>query len=271
MQAGLKKNSVQETLLIPLRARAEFSRRHPELFFDPDALRLARKLGLGPSGHGASGYGGLLYAVRQDALIASARRYLELRPEATVVNLGCGLDTSFSGADNGSCRWVSLDLPEVIDFRRGLLAPREREEYLACDALDLSWLRRVDGSKGLFVIAGGVFYYFRPERIRALLCALAEHFPDGGICFDCEGALAAAVSSALVYRSGNTGAPMYFSVRNAERLFRPWSARFGEIRTINRLPEKYARRGALPARLRLPLSLFMRCGALKFVEIGFAA
>ena len=64
---------------------------------------------------------------------------------------------------------------------------------------------------------------------------------------------------------------MYFSVRNAERLFRPWSARFGEIRTINRLPEKYARRGALPARLRLPLSLFMRCGALKFVEIGFAA
>ena len=40
--------------------------------------------------------------------------------DATVIELGCGLDTSFSRIDNGRLRWYDLDLPEVIDFSSGI-------------------------------------------------------------------------------------------------------------------------------------------------------
>lgn len=269
MKAEISENSVQETLILPLLARAEFSRQHPELFFDPDAVRAAEALCRGLPRPDMSGYAGVLYAVRQDCLCEAARRYLALRPEATVVNLGCGLDSSFPRVDNGRCRWVNLDLPEVIALRRRLLPPREREECLGCDALDLSWLDRVDGGKGLFAVSGGLFYYFRPEEVRSLLCALAERFPGGGVCFDCESRPATRLSGRLVESTGNSGAPMHFSVGRPEALFRPWSANFGGIRTISRLPEKYRRRGALPAGLRLALGLGMRLGMFKFVEIEF--
>ena len=192
------------TLLLPLAARADFSRRHPELFRDAAAERLAGELGLGAL-PGASGWAGALYALRQDALCAAARRYLARRPGALLLDLGCGLDAPFPRVDNGRCRYLGLDLPEVIALRRRLLPPGERERYLAADARSLSWLEGIDGSQGLFVLAGGLFGYFRERELRALLCALAERFPGGGVCFDAAGPLSLAMSNAVSRREG--GAP----------------------------------------------------------------
>lgn len=254
------------TLLLPLAARADFSRRHPELFRDAAAERLAGELGLGAL-PGASGWAGALYALRQDALCAAARRYLARRPGALLLDLGCGLDAPFPRVDNGRCRYLGLDLPEVIALRRRLLPPGERERYLAADARGLSWLEGIDGSQGLFVLAGGLFGYFRERELRALLCALAERFPGGGVCFDAAGPLSLAMSNAVSRREGGT--PMRFALRGCERALRPWSAHFGEISPLRRLPEPYSRPGALPARIRLALSLALRMGELQLVEIAF--
>ena len=226
MQAGLKKNSVQETLLIPLRARAEFSRRHPELFFDPDALRLARKLGLGPSGHGASGYSGLLYAVRQDALIASARRYLELRPEATVVNLGCGLDSTGRTCDNGSCRIYNLDFPDVIAVRNELLPAGEREENIPCDLNNPSRFENIDASGGAVFFAAGVFYYFLKEQVKELVEAMADAFPGGVLVFDAANAKAVKLMLKTWLKDAeikDVGA--YFAVSDAKSEIGAWDSR----------------------------------------------
>lgn len=47
--------------------------------------------------------------------------FLEEHPDATVVNIACGLDTRVYRLDNGQVRWYNLDLPEVIDIRRRFL------------------------------------------------------------------------------------------------------------------------------------------------------
>ena len=62
-----------------------------------------------------------------------------------------------------------------------------------------------------------------------------------------------------------------FALRGCERALRPWSAHFGEISPLRRLPEPYSRPGALPARIRLALSLALRMGELQLVEIAFRA
>jgi O-methyltransferase involved in polyketide biosynthesis len=45
------------------------------------------------------------------------KAYLTDEPQATVVNLGCGFDTTFQRVDNGTMRWIDLDLPDVIELR----------------------------------------------------------------------------------------------------------------------------------------------------------
>jgi O-methyltransferase involved in polyketide biosynthesis len=48
---------------------------------------------------------------------AALRAFLREHPSATVVNLGCGLDTTFARVDNGTVTWYDLDLPDVIELR----------------------------------------------------------------------------------------------------------------------------------------------------------
>ena len=59
------------------------------------------------------------------------RDYLNLTPNAAVVNLGCGLDGTGRSCDNGSCKIYNLDFPDVIAVRNELLPAGEREENIA--------------------------------------------------------------------------------------------------------------------------------------------
>ena len=57
-----------------------------------------------------------------------------------IVQLGCGLETTYYRCDNGRTRWYAVDLPHVIDYRRELLPESERETYLAGDAFSKDWI-----------------------------------------------------------------------------------------------------------------------------------
>ena len=56
------------------------------------------------------------------------RRFLHKHPEGTVVALGEGLGTGFCRVDNGSLRWLSVDLPETIGI--GLIAFKTERRLL---------------------------------------------------------------------------------------------------------------------------------------------
>ena len=69
-------------------------------------------------------FGSLEVAMRQNDLAFEVRDYLKSHPNAAVVNLGCGLDSTGRSCDNGSCKIYNLDFPDVIALRNELL-PRE--------------------------------------------------------------------------------------------------------------------------------------------------
>ena len=122
-------------------------------------------------------FGALEVAQRQYDLQWEVRDYLKTHPQAAVVNLGCGLDDSFAQVDNGCCRGYNLDMPDVIAARNELLPALEREENIACDLNDHSWMDRIDASHGAVFFASGVFYYFETEAVKALFRAMAARFP----------------------------------------------------------------------------------------------
>ncbi|HIV25267.1 MAG TPA: class I SAM-dependent methyltransferase [Candidatus Scatomonas pullistercoris] len=264
----LNTDTVQGTMLLPLLSRARCAEKYPGFFRDPAARKAAGELEVPPMLRKMAEQAAPLYALRQEVLLLAVRRYLRSCPEAVIVNLGCGLDTSFSKADNGRCRWINLDLPGVMEVRRRLLPCGEREELLAADAEDLSWIETI-GSRPCYVIAGGFFYYFPEARVRRLLCAMADSFPGGGVCFDCESPLALRLSQETARRAGSAEAPMYFSLKNPERQLRSWSRSFGGITCVDRLPGAFRNPAYLPAADRFRLRAELRTGLLKFVEIRF--
>ena len=123
MKHKIEKNTVQETLIIPLFARKVCSELYPNLYRDETSIRLIDEIDYDFSeaekkSHSLmQRFGALEVAMRQNDLAWEVRDYLKSHPTAAVVNLGCGLDSTGRACDNGSCKIYNLDFPDVIAVR----------------------------------------------------------------------------------------------------------------------------------------------------------
>ena len=230
----IEKNSIQETLVIPLYGRALCTRKFPQLFADQTAAELLEQIDYDfsaleqRSGGLLHTFGALEVAMRQSDLAFEVREYLRAHPRAAVVNLGCGLDSTGRACDNGQCRIYNIDLPDVMAVREALLPAGERERNLAADLNDLSWFDAIDAptEDGAVFFAAGVFYYFRTEQVRALCAAMAERFPGGRLVFDAAGPTAVKLMlKTWVKQAGIRDVGAYFSVRDPARELSPWTDR----------------------------------------------
>lgn len=99
-----------------------------------------------------------------------------------------GFQTSFWRLDKAvpdpQFRWVSVDLPPVIELREKLLPASPRITNLAQSALDYSWMDRVEASDGVFITAEGLLMYLQPEQSMELITQCAKRFPGGQMFFD---------------------------------------------------------------------------------------
>lgn len=191
----IEKNTVQETLIIPLYARKLCTELFPEVYKDEAAVRVLEALDYDFSNLELQSkktmyvFGALEVAMRQMDMASEIEQYLKVHPRAAVVNLGCGLDQSGRNCDNGSCKIYNIDFPSVIAVRNELLPPGDREVNIACDLNDYSWFEKIDASEGVIFFAAGVFYYFQREVAKSLITAMAKHFPGGRLVFDSCGKL----------------------------------------------------------------------------------
>ena len=230
MKYHIEKNTVQETLVIPLYARKQCSELFPRLYRDETALRLIDEIDYDFSEAEKKAkstmqqFGFLEVAMRQNDLAWEIRDYLKAHPQAAVVNLGCGLDATGCACDNGSCKIYNLDFPDVIAVREQLLPAGEREQNIGCNLNDTAWFEKIDASDGAVFFASGVFYYFLTEEVKALVQAMAEAFPGGKLVFDAAGKTAVKMISKTWLKGAkiqDVGA--YFSVSDARKDLSGWS------------------------------------------------
>ena len=174
-------------------------------------------------------FGALEVAQRQYDLRWEVSAYLQRHPQAAVVNLGCGLDDTFRKCNNGLCRGYNLDLPDVIRVRSELLPAGEREENLACDLNDFTWMDRIDASRGAVFFAAGVFYYFKTEDVKKLFAAMAERFPGAVLAFDtCNERGAKLMRKTWLKEAGIADVSAFFSLEDEKELT-GWSRRFASV------------------------------------------
>ena len=232
MKHKIEKNTVQETLIIPLFARKVCSELYPDLYRDETAVRLIDQLDYDFSeaeknAHSLTQrFGSLEVAMRQYDLAFEVRDYLKNHPNAAVVNLGCGLDSTGKACDNGSCKIYNLDFPDVITVRNELLPVGEREENIPCDLNDTAWFSKIDATGGAIFFASGVFYYFLTEQVKVLVQSMADAFPGGVLVFDAANRTAVKMIAKTWLKSAkiqDVGA--YFAVSDAPKEIGPWDSR----------------------------------------------
>ncbi len=129
---------------------------------------------------------GLVTVFRARSFDDAIRKYVGAHPSATIVNIGCGLDTAFSRVDNGQILWHDLDLPDALAIRAKYIPETPRGKTIPKSVFDLSWFDSVDFSadRGIFFFIGGLLYYFQEEEVAALVRAMASRFPGGELIFD---------------------------------------------------------------------------------------
>lgn len=242
---------VQQTLFIPLAARARETRRKHPVLRDPKAVEMARSIDYDAARYGR-GAGGSVTVLRTAIIDFWVRGFLAERPAGTVTEIGTGLNTRFERIDSGRVHWFDLDLPDTIDLRRAFFADTERRRMLAASVLDEDWLPAVAQSQGpYFFAADGVLAYLPEDQVTRTLTRIAERFPGALIALDTYPRQSLDRQHKLAARK-NIAARWAWACDDPRSLER-FGLRVVESATITRPPR--AMRSQLPARYRYLMPL----------------
>jgi len=181
-----KLGDVQETMMIPLWARAvELKKRDPILRdessqrildgIDFDFRRFRRAK--------ASQIGCCLRSAEFDRYVTE---FIQTNPHGTVVDIGAGLNDRRSRVDNGTVTWIDIDLPDSMQLRQEFFSPSDRHHLLSHSIADDGWISSVKelGTPPYFFILEGVMMYLTPSIVNQLFVNIARDFPGSLVCFD---------------------------------------------------------------------------------------
>jgi methyltransferase (TIGR00027 family) len=112
--------------------------------------------------------------------------YISKNPDCTVVNLGCGFDTRYWRINNQKCKFIELDLPEVIEAKRETLKDKLEYEMIGCSVLDTSWIEKVTskGNRNILLIAEALFMYLPKVDVMNLFKTFTNRFSHSQIALE---------------------------------------------------------------------------------------
>ena len=127
-------------------------------------------------------YGVALRSARLDAWITD---YLDRRPDAVVLHLGCGLHSrSFRMAAQRTVQWFDVDMPQVIALRRRLYSESDGYRMIGSSVTDPGWLDGLPTGGPALVVAEGLLMYLTPAEVSDLLRRLVDRFDTGELQAD---------------------------------------------------------------------------------------
>ncbi len=182
---------VSLTAILPLLCRAVKSEMNDPVFNDPMAvLFLERLISISSeeekkrilkwrkkyTGFNQQDLNARIMTVRRFDSIAC--RYISNNPGCTVINLGCGFDTRFWRIPADQCKYIELDLPEMIALKREILKDHLNYELIGCSVLDPSWIDQVTstGNRNFLLLAEALFYYLPKPDVTKNLKDISQRF-----------------------------------------------------------------------------------------------
>ena len=265
-KVSIKKGDVQETLLLPLWGRAYETKKEKPRLVDNKAVEIIERLDYDFSTiaktQSMSQHGWVARSLHTDNM---AREFIRRHPKAAIVNVGCGMDTTFSRIDNGTITFYELDLPGVIELRGHFFEDSERHRSIASSFLETEWFEQIRVMDGLLFLAGGVLYYFTEKQIRSFFIAVADHFSKCELYFDSLSPMAIKMAKKQVLKKGGMGAAMDggWGLKPVSSLEK-WDQR---IKVISAIPMYAGMKKGLPLLTKLGLFIPDMLGACSMVHV----
>lgn len=237
----------QETLFITLFGRYLDSLRNDPILNDKRVAPILKqvdydfaKLGVGEGTACSIASRGLL-------LDRWAQDFLDRHILATVVHMGCGLDTRAHRLKWGNrVRWIDIDLPDVVELRKQLV-PKPNwwmvDYYLvAGSATDLDFIKSLPNERPTLIIMEGLSMYLKPEEAKAMMTEYGKHFREGEILMDSVNWLSLALQRMLTFMR-NVNSPLLWAIDDPKELETlQWKIRLEEVAplctldTVSRFP-----------------------------------
>lgn len=263
---NIKKGNVQETLLLPLWGRAVETQKDKPRLIDKKAVEIIDRLDYDFSTiaktQSMSQHGWVARSLHTDNMV---REFIKEHPEATIVNIGCGMDTTFSRIDNGKITFYELDLPDVIKLRKHFFEDSERHRSIAFSFLDTKWFEQISVKDGLLFLAGGVLYYFAEEQIKTFFIAVADHFGKCDFYFDSLSPMAIKIAKKQILKKGGMSMSVDggWGLKSIKALEK-WDKR---IKVIDAISSGKGMKKGLPFPAKLALAISDMLGVCSMVHV----
>ena len=212
---------VEDTLFVPMLGRIYASENFPNILMDKKALELKPQLPKKLKGQDTqTQYTLMASAVRSTNMDRYIKDFMVRKPEGIIVQLGCGLETTFFRDDNQKAVWFEVDLPDVIAYRKKMIGESDRDKCIAADAFGEEWIKEVRSiypTEPILVTASGLFYYFEEKTVVNLFKNLNK-YGNIELLFDTVNASGMKRMSKYMEQVGHSDASMYFYVDDAKEL-----------------------------------------------------
>ncbi len=177
---------VSRTLVLPLWGRAREHRKPHPIISDTKAADIVDRLNFDFTALDTDGNKGnqIAWVARAWNIDRALRRFSARHDETTVVNVGCGLDTTYERVDDGEMLWYEIDLPAVIELRKKLLMENDRRTFIAASVVEPNVFENVKEKGSVIIIAAGLLYYFKEDEVKMFFQNIKRRFPSAEIVFD---------------------------------------------------------------------------------------
>jgi O-methyltransferase involved in polyketide biosynthesis len=265
----IKLDGTKETLMLPLWGRAFETKKSNPYFIDMKALEIIENIDYDFSSiekhiNPLSRASWIARSIYFDNLI---RQFLEIYPQASIINIGCGLDTTFDRVNNNRAKWYEIDFPEVIDLRRKYIEECSNRIFLPHSVFDNLWYEKIENKKEVFLMIAGVIYYFEESQVKKLFQSISEEFEGCEIAFDYSSPRGVRIANKKVIERGGMDKSAYlkWGIKNIYELEK-WNPKMKILENM-KMFDDYKKRYPLGKRIGMAISDALSIMSLVHIRI----
>jgi O-methyltransferase involved in polyketide biosynthesis len=259
--------SVQETMLLPLWGRAVESQKQKPLLVDDKAVSIINSIPydfttISKNIRKLTAASWIARSIFFDREISD---FIKDHSYATIINIGCGLDTTFDRIDNGKINWIDLDLPDAIELRKQYFKESDRRRFVAKSVFDITWYNDIPNKDNVMLVMAGVLYYFTESEIKKLFEDIHSLVPSAELIFDHASKLGVKLSNEQVIKRGgmNESAFLKWSIDNISEIEK-WG---NYIKVISNMPMYKEHKKNFPFYKRIGMKISDRLRIMSLAHI----
>lgn len=176
-------NNESKTLFIPLLGKAIMSK--DNIFLDdPKAEEIIENLDYDFSSLKQSKWLSMYMSLRSLIIDELCNNYLKEHEDATIIHLGCGLDSRNLRIKENFKKFYDIDYESVIEIRKKFYEEDYKYKMISSSVTDNNWLNKIEPTKNILIVAEGLTMYLKEQEIKKLISDINNKFDNVYFIFD---------------------------------------------------------------------------------------